>query len=94
MHFSDVAGRKFSNCNLQRKLTNEEVMQKKWLVYSAGKIGYFAFVASCFPINAALSIDGFSNWCSASFRLAEHRKFTCHSHSSVQCFQWFESKQN
>jgi len=40
----DLAGRTFSNCCLQRKLSNGEVMQLKWLVYTAGKIGYFAFL--------------------------------------------------
>jgi len=40
----DEADRTFSNCCLQRKLSNEEVMQLKWLVHSAGKIGYFAFL--------------------------------------------------
>jgi len=33
----DVAGRNFSNCCLQRKLSNGEVMQRKWLVHSTGK---------------------------------------------------------
>jgi len=42
--FKDVAGKTFSNCCLQRKLSNGEVMRLKWLVYSAGKIGYFAFL--------------------------------------------------
>jgi len=40
----DVARRNFSICRLQRKLSNGELMQRKWLVYSAGKIGYFAFL--------------------------------------------------
>jgi len=35
---------------LQRKSSNGEVMQRKLLVYSAGKIGYFAFVVSIFPL--------------------------------------------
>ena len=40
----DGAGRTFSNCCLQRTLSIGEVMQLKWLVHSAGKIGYFAFL--------------------------------------------------
>ena len=39
----DVAGRTFSNYCLQRKLFNGEVMQLKWLVYSAGKLDILLF---------------------------------------------------
>jgi len=68
----DVTDRKFSNGYLQRKLSNGEVMQRKWLVYSVGKIGHFACVASFFPIG------GFSHWSNASLRLAEHETSSCH----------------
>jgi len=46
MHFPnyDVAGRALSNFCLRRKLSNGEVMQLKWLMYSAEKIGYFSFL--------------------------------------------------
>jgi len=59
MNFSDVAGRKFSNCNLQRKLTNEEVMQKKWLVYSAGKIGTLLLLQAVFRLMPRYLLMGF-----------------------------------
>ena len=35
-----------------------EVMQLKWLVHSAGKIGYFAFLWTFFKVYVALSLSG------------------------------------
>jgi len=40
--------RKFSSCYLQRKLANGEVMQRKCLMYTTGKIVYITSVVSFF----------------------------------------------
>jgi len=44
----DEAGGTFSNWCLQRKLSNGEVMQLKWLAQSAGKNGIFCFFCKLF----------------------------------------------
>jgi len=52
-------------------------MQRKWLVYSAGKNRIFCFCCKLFSdVYAALSIEGFSDWFDASVRLAEHEKLS------------------
>ena len=59
-------------------------------MYSVGKIGYYFCCKLLSDANAALSIDGFSDWSNTSVRLAEHEKSSCHLQASVQ---WFEIEQ-
>jgi len=54
----DVAGRTFSNCYLQRKLSNGEVMQLKWLVYTAEKIGFLLFCELFSRFKSCYSFSG------------------------------------
>jgi len=90
----DVAGRKFLTCYL---VCNVNYPRERWWKRNgrcrptqAGKIGYFASVASFYPKFLLRYPLFFSERPSASVRLSAHEKSGCHLRASAQ---WFVAEQ-
>ena len=86
----DDKGRKFTAKYFTRKLSNGEVIDRKWLAFSVPKNKLFCFCCKLFSSKAvALTAKGFNDWSNASLRLSEHEQSIGHLQATVQ---WLEAE--
>lgn len=86
----DNTGRKFSVKYYSRRLSNGELINRKWLVFSKSKQKIFCFCCKLFSQQTvALTSTGFDDWANTSVRLTEHEKSRGHLQATVQ---WLEAE--
>jgi hypothetical protein len=74
------SGRHFSDCHYFRKLTNNEFVLRRWLMYSETTGCVFCFCCLCFDQGSrtCLANDGFSDLAHLSTGLKSHESSSSH----------------
>ena len=87
----DEKGRHFSRSYYSRKLSNGEVLCRRWLVYSVSKDSVFCFCCLLLDnkSNSKLVCDGFNKWQHLSDIVKIHENSTFH----MKCYHmWVETE--
>lgn len=87
----DGIGRHFASSHYSRKLANNEIIPRRWLVYSISKDRVFCFCCRLFDRQSASNLvsEGYNNWKHLSETLKMHENSTFHK----KCYyQWFEAE--
>lgn len=87
----DNKGRDFSDTYYTRKLPNNELIIRRWLVYSKSSDKVFCFCCSIFKIDSKLSWsnEGYCDWIHLSTSISIHKNSANHKNSYVQ---WTEAE--
>ena len=76
----DEKGRHFSSTHYSRKLSNEETIRRRWLVYSVSNNSVFCFCCRLFDSKSASNLaaaEGFKKWRHLSDALKMHENSPC-----------------
>nr|XP_047129458.1 zinc finger MYM-type protein 5-like [Hydra vulgaris] len=76
----DNRRRHFSNAYYNRKLSNDEVISRRWVVYSVSKDAVFCFCCKLFDFNMNLKLNGngFNKWKNLTEALKIHENSKSH----------------
>ncbi|XP_037747527.1 LOW QUALITY PROTEIN: zinc finger MYM-type protein 1-like [Chelonia mydas] len=78
----DIRGRKFTENNYYKRLSNGEIVNRWWLVYSKCKDAVFCFPCKLFnSCNFKIKTMGINNWKNLSHILPQHEKAQHHNES-------------
>ncbi|XP_030410240.1 uncharacterized protein LOC115647690 [Gopherus evgoodei] len=78
----DIRGRKFTKNNYYRRLSNGEIVNRRWLVYSKCKDAVFCFPCKIFNnCNFKIATMGINDWKNLSHILPQHEKAQYHIES-------------
>ena len=87
----DGNGRHFASSHYSRKLANNEIIPRRWLVYSISKDRIFCFCCRLFDSQSASNLvsEGYNNWKHLSDILKMHENSVSHKKFY---HQWFEAE--
>lgn len=73
-------GRHFSNSHFTKKLANNEIIQRRWLIYSVSKNRVYCFCCRLFDSSSTsnLASEGYNDWKHLSEMLKVHESSTFH----------------
>ncbi|XP_026502970.1 zinc finger MYM-type protein 1-like [Terrapene carolina triunguis] len=78
----DIRGRKFTENNYYKRLSNGEIVNRRWLVYSKCKDAVFCFPCKIFnSCNLKIATMGINDWQNLSHTLPQHEKEQHHIES-------------
>ncbi|KAG6925130.1 zinc finger MYM-type containing 5 [Chelydra serpentina] len=78
----DIRGRKFAKNNYYKRLSNSEIVNRQWLVYSKCKDTVFCFPCKIFnSCNFKIATMGINDWKNLSHILPQHGKAQHHIES-------------
>ncbi|XP_030405322.1 zinc finger MYM-type protein 1-like [Gopherus evgoodei] len=78
----DIRGRKFTKNNYYKRLSNGEIVNRRWLVYSKCKDAVFCFPCKIFnSCNFKIATMGINDWKNLSHILPQHEKAQYHIES-------------